>query len=70
MKAQLVRDLHSYDPRAPGSALARAWDDTQARLHCCGLVTPQVASVSVRCPVSSVQVSSVQNWCLVSRPGV
>lgn len=43
MKAELVSDLHSYDPRLPGSSLTEAWDKTQARLHCCGLLTPQVS---------------------------
>jgi len=42
MKAQLVRDLHSYDPRLPDSSLTKAWDNTQSRLQCCGLLTPQV----------------------------
>jgi len=42
MKAQLVRDLHSYDPRQPDSALTSAWDNTQSKLRCCGLLTPQV----------------------------
>jgi len=42
MKAQLVRDLHSYDPRQPDSSLTSAWDNTQSKLQCCGLLTPQV----------------------------
>jgi len=43
MAAQLVRDLHSYDPRFPESPLTQAWDNTQAKLHCCGLLTQQVS---------------------------
>lgn len=42
MAAQLVADLHSYDPRVEGSPVVRGWDATQRRLHCCGVLTPQV----------------------------
>merc|ERR1712014_373454 len=42
MRAQLVRDLHNYDPRVEASSLVASWDSTQQRLHCCGLKTPQV----------------------------
>jgi len=41
MKAQLVREIRRYDPHLPENPITKAWDLTQSRLECCGLVTPR-----------------------------
>ena len=42
IKAEMIADIRNYDPSQPDSSVTRAWDQTQSRLECCGLMTEQV----------------------------
>jgi len=41
LQAEMLTDLRSYRPGA-GGPTTRAWDTTQSRLQCCGLLTAKV----------------------------
>ena len=42
IQAEMIADIRNYDPGDPANSVTAAWDQTQARLGCCGLVTEQV----------------------------
>ena len=42
IQAEMIADIRAYDPDTPESAVTRAWDLTQERLQCCGLMTEKV----------------------------
>jgi len=42
MKAEMISDVRHYDPYDNSSAITWAWDTTQRKLECCGMMTPQV----------------------------
>ena len=42
IQAEMIADIRSYDPATPESPVTRAWDLTQERLQCCGLMTEKV----------------------------
>jgi len=44
MKAEMLGDVRRYDPSSPSHPVTWAWDATQSKLSCCGLVTAQVNS--------------------------
>ena len=46
IQAEMIADIRNYDPGDPANSVTAAWDQTQARLGCCGLVTEQVQILS------------------------
>ena len=42
IQAEMIADIRSYDPATPEAPVTRAWDLTQERLQCCGLMTEKV----------------------------
>lgn len=42
IQAEMIADIRSYDPASPEAPVTRAWDVTQERLQCCGLMTEKV----------------------------
>lgn len=44
IQAEMIADIRNYDPGDPANSVTAAWDQTQARLGCCGLVTEQVTA--------------------------
>lgn len=42
IQAEMIADIRIYDPTTPESPVTRAWDLTQERLQCCGLMTEKV----------------------------
>ena len=42
IQAEMIADIRNYDPDNPDDSVTKAWDETQAQLRCCGLLTEQV----------------------------
>ena len=42
IQAEMIADIRGYDPDTPEAPVTRAWDLTQQRLQCCGLMTEKV----------------------------
>merc|ERR1719336_188438 len=43
IQAEMIADIRNYDPGEPENSVTRAWDETQSKLECCGLMTEQVS---------------------------
>jgi len=44
IQAEMIHDIRNYDPTDPHNPVTKAWDETQMKLSCCGLMTEQVSS--------------------------
>jgi len=42
IQAEMIADIRNYDPEDAEAAVTRAWDLTQTKLGCCGLMTEKV----------------------------
>jgi len=42
LEAEMIFDVRHYDPDQPASPVTWAWQTTQSKLECCGLMTSQV----------------------------
>ena len=64
IQAEMIADIRNYDPGEPENSVTRAWDETQSKLECCGLMTEQVSSrYKVSVLSSPAQVSQAwQMW--------
>ena len=54
IQAEMIADIRNYDPGDPANSVTAAWDQTQARLGCCGLVTEQVQILSTISTISTI----------------
>jgi len=43
IQAEMIADIRNYDPDDPENSVTKAWDETQEKLSCCGLMTEQVS---------------------------
>ena len=42
IQAEMIADIRAYDPDNRDDIVTRAWDQTQKKLGCCGLMTEKV----------------------------